>query len=113
MKEDQAKKDKDRETLSKIGIGGVTTLGKIPKIPKKTPSSSDLKDKEKEKQKSGSGSFADMLGGLDSKPKTVRTPLIKNKTAAMLEGMTKSPTSSSKSPKDSKDSKSSSRHSGG
>ena len=47
MKEDQAKKDKDRETLSKIGIGGVTTLGKIPKIPKKTPSSSDLKDKEK------------------------------------------------------------------
>ena len=50
-----------------------------------------------------------MLGGLDSKPKTVRTPLIKNKTAAMLEGMTKSPTSNSKSPKDSKDSKSSSR----
>ena len=112
MKEDQAKKEKDRETLSKIGIGGVTTLGKIPKIPKKTPSSSDIKDKEKEKQKSGSGlSFSDMLGGLDSKPKTVRTPLIKNKTAAMLEGMTKSPTSSSRSPKDSKDSKSSSRHS--
>ena len=110
MKEDQAKKEKDRETLSKIGIGGVTTLGKIPKIPKKTPSATDLKDKEK--QKSGSGlSFSDMLGGLDSKPKTVRTPNIKNKTAAMLEGMTKSsPTSSSKSPKDSKDSKSSSRH---
>ena len=112
MKEDQVKKEKDRETLSKIGIGGVTTLGKIPKIPKKAPSSSDIKDKEKDKQKSGSGlSFSDMLGGLDSKPKTVRTPLIKNKTAAMLEGMTKSPTSSSKSPKDSKDSKSSSRHS--
>merc|ERR1719220_1084698 len=110
MKEDQAKKEKDRETLSKIGIGGVTTLGKIPKIPKKTPSATDLKDKDK--QKSGSGlSFSDMLGGLDSKPKTVRTPNIKNKTAAMLEGMTKSsPTSSSKSPKDSKDSKSSSRH---
>lgn len=52
MKEDQAKKQKDRDTLSKIGIGGVTTLGKIPKIPKKTPSSSDLKDnKEKVRKK--------------------------------------------------------------
>lgn len=36
-----------------------------------------------------------MLGGLDSKPKTVKTPMVKNKTAALLEGMKKSSSTSS------------------
>ncbi len=111
MKEDQAKKEKDKETLSKIGVGA-SALGKMPKIPKKAPSSSDAKEKQGGK---GGVSFSDMLGGLDAKPKTVKTPMNKNKTASLLEGLTKtgsSPTSSSKSGKASSDSKSpsSSRH---
>merc|ERR1712038_674662 len=51
---------------------------------------------KKDKKSGGVLSFEAMLGGLDSKtkPKTVKTPMIKNKTAALLEGM-KSPSSSS------------------
>ena len=81
MKEEaQSKKDKVMKNPMP------SLLPKLPKIPKKSNS-----DKEKS---GGALSFEDMLGGLDSKskPKTVKTPMIKNKTAALLEGM-KSPTS--------------------
>ncbi|TRY70559.1 hypothetical protein TCAL_02340 [Tigriopus californicus] len=94
--EEQAKKDKD--TLNKVGFGGAPSMAKIPKIPKKT---------SEDKKKSGL-SFEDMLGGLDSKPKTVKTPLNKNKTAALLEGLTKASTSPSQTK--SKDSSNSSKH---
>ena len=86
--EAQAKKDKD--TLKKVSGGSSTSsLSKIPKIPKKAVKEDDKK----------ASSFSDMLGTLDSKPTTVRKPLLKNKTAAMLESMTK-PTSSHKSNKE-------------
>merc|ERR1711936_1259684 len=78
--EAQAKKDKD--TLNKVhgGSSSTSSLSKIPKIPKKV-----VKEEEKKK----GSSFSDMLGTLDSKPSTWRKPLLKNKTAAMLETMTK------------------------
>lgn len=94
--EEQAKKDK--ETLNKVGFGGAPSMAKIPKIPKKS---------SEDKKKSGL-SFEDMLGGLDSKPKTVKTPLNKNKTASLLEGLTKASTSPSQTK--AKDSSHSSKH---
>ncbi len=98
---EQEQQKKDRDTLSKIG-GPVSGLAKIPKIPKKK--------KEEGGVGVGAGkSFEDMLGGLDAKPKTVKTPMNKNKTASLLEGLTKtSPSSSSK--KDSKHSTSKREH---
>ena len=92
MKEEaQAKKEKEKTTTS--------SLGKIPKIPKK-PVTDDAKK--------GPKSFEEMLGGLDSKPKTVKTTsIVKNKTAALLEGM-KSNSSKSSSSSSSSSSKSSS-----
>lgn len=87
----QAKKDKD--TLNKVSGGSSTSsLSKIPKIPKKA-----VKEEEKKK----GSSFSDMLGILDSKPTTVRRPLLKNKTAAMLETMTKPSSPSQKASKES------------
>ena len=99
--EAQAKKEKEKTTTS--------SLGKIPKIPKKTPvtSSSSPSDADSKKVKS----FEEMLGGLDSKPKTVKTTsIVKNKTAALLEGMKShsSKSSSSSSLSSSSSSKSSS-----
>ncbi len=93
---EQEQKKKDKDTLSKIGVGGPTsTLSKIPKIPKKP-------------QEKGP-SFEDMLGGLDAKPKTVKTPMNKNKTASLLEGLTKtSPSTKSKERESSKHSSSNS-----
>ncbi len=87
--EEQSKKDKD--TLSKIGVGTTSTLSKIPRIPKKSNSSDEKKGL----------SFEDMLGGLDSKPKTVKTPMNRNKTASLLEGFTKSSSPSSNKAKES------------
>lgn len=88
--EEQAKKDK--ETLNKVT--GSLSLAKIPKIPKKSAD---------DKNKSNSGlSFDAALGVMDNKPKTVKTPMNKNKTASMLEGMKKSSSSSSKSKSDTK-----------
>jgi protein phosphatase 1 regulatory subunit 10 len=106
LKEESAQAKKDRETLSKSGIGhgikSTYSIPKMPKIPKKSSTASALSE-------SGQ-SFEDMLGGLDSKPKTVKTAMVKNKTAALLEGMTKSGSSSISSSKNSslKPSKSSS-----
>ena len=90
--EAQAKKDKD--TLSKVGgvSSSTSSLSKIPKIPKKAV---------KEDDKNKGSSFSDMLGNLDSKPTNYRKPLLKNKTAAMLETMTKPSNPSQKSNKDS------------
>merc|ERR1712038_1297300 len=89
---EEAQAKKDKETLTKVsGSSSTSSLSKIPKIPKKSVSEED--------KKKGS-SFSDMLGTLDSKPSTWRKPLLKNKTAAMLETMTKS---SSTTPKASKD----------
>jgi len=88
---EEAQAKKDKETLTKVsGSSSASSLSKIPKIPKKS-----IKEEDK---KTGS-SFSDMLGTLDSKPSTWRKPLLKNKTAAMLESMTKSSTA----PKSSKD----------
>jgi len=93
---DMARKMKEEAQAKKTSAGGITsTLGKIPRIPKKTPSTSSMSSPgpasnstaESDKR---SKSFEEMLGGLDSKPKTVKTPMIKNKTAALLEGMQKS-----------------------
>lgn len=94
MKEDLAKKDKKSTTVSSLPP-------KLPKIPKKQPSSST------EDKKSGL-SFEAMLGGLDNKPKTVKTPMIKNKTAALLEGMQQKNSSSNSKSSSSSSSKSSS-----
>merc|ERR1712020_284841 len=81
---EEAQAKKDKETLNKVSGGSSTSsLSKIPKIPKKV-----VKEEEKKK----GSSFSDMLGTLDSKPSTWRKPLLKNKTAAMLESMTKPPT---------------------
>jgi protein phosphatase 1 regulatory subunit 10 len=78
---EEAQAKKDKETLNKVNGGSSTSsLSKIPKIPKKV-----VKEEEKKK----GSSFSDMLGTLDSKPSTWRKPLLKNKTAAMLETMTK------------------------
>ena len=79
---EEAQAKKDKETLNKVSGGSSSTssLSKIPKIPKKV-----VKEEEKKK----GSSFSDMLGTLDSKPSTWRKPLLKNKTAAMLESMTK------------------------
>ena len=79
---EEAQAKKDKETLNKVNGGSSSTssLSKIPKIPKKV-----VKEEEKKK----GSSFSDMLGTLDSKPSTWRKPLLKNKTAAMLETMTK------------------------
>ena len=94
MKEEaQAKKEKD----AKKPMQKISSLPKLPKIPKKPV----------DQQNKNPLSFEAMLGGLDSKPKTVKTPMIKNKTAALLEGM-KSPSSSSKSSSSSRDSSKSS-----
>jgi len=91
--EAQAKKDKD--TLKKIGSTAHTsTFSRIPKIPKKPIPASP--DDGKSKDSKGL-SFEALLGGLDQKPKTVKTPMVKNKTAALLESFstkTKSPTES-------------------
>merc|ERR1712077_132587 len=78
---EEAQAKKDKETLNKVSGGSSSSsLSKIPKIPKKV-----VKEEEKKK----GSSFSDMLGTLDSKPSTWRKPLLKNKTAAMLETMTK------------------------
>ena len=103
------------EAQNKKSLGGITsTLGKIPRIPKvKNLSTSNLSsaapDNANDKK---TKSFEEMLGGLDNKPKTVKTPMIKNKTAALLEGMKKSSSTSSLSSKSSssKSSSSSSSH---
>ena len=103
------------EAQNKKSLGGITsTLGKIPRIPKvKNLSTSNLSsaapDNANDKK---TKSFEEMLGGLDNKPKTVKTPMIKNKTAALLEGMKKSSSTSSLSSKSSssKSSGSSSSH---
>merc|ERR1711963_407538 len=95
---DMARKMKE-EAQAKKEKTTTSSLGKIPKIPKKTPPADDSKK---------SKSFEEMLGGLDSKPKTVKTTsIVKNKTAALLEGM-KSSSSSSSSKSSSSSSKSSS-----
>jgi hypothetical protein len=79
---EQAKKDK--ETLKKIGSPASSSFSRIPKIPKKAAPDDGKLGKEGK-----SLSFEAMLGGLDAKPKTVKTPLIKNKTAALLESFSK------------------------
>ena len=97
----QAKKDKD--TLKKVGGGGSTphtsTFSRIPKIPKKLTTPEDSKTKDPKVM-----SFTDLLGNLDAKPKTVKTPMVKNKTAALLEGFSKnkSPSDTSSSSTESK-----------
>jgi hypothetical protein len=54
----------------------------------------------KEEDKKKGSSFSDMLGTLDSKPVTWRKTPLKNKTAAMLESMTKPSSPSQKASKD-------------
>ena len=90
---EEAQAKKDKETLTKVsgGSSSASSLSKIPKIPKKS-----VKEEDKKK----GSSFSDMLGTLDSKPTTWRKPLLKNKTAAMLESMTKSSSTSHKSSKE-------------
>ena len=90
---EEAQAKKDKETLNKVGgvSSSTSSLSKIPKIPKKA-----VKEEDKKK----GSSFSDMLGHLDVKPTTVRKPLLKNKTAAMLESMTKASNTSQKSNKD-------------
>lgn len=79
---EEAQAKKDKETLSKVtGISTSTGLSKIPKIPKKILTPNDEKNKPM--------SFEALLGGLDTKPKSVKTPMIKNKTAALLESFSK------------------------
>ena len=81
---------KDKETLNKIS--STSTFSRIPKIPKKvvTPTSADeSKAAAAAAAKDKALSFEAMLGGLDAKPKTVKTPMIKNKTAALLESFSK------------------------
>ena len=110
--EEQSKKDKD--TLKKVG--GSLSMSKMPKIPKKSSSTPSTL----EKNSSGGGmSFEAMLGGLDqAKPKTVKTPMAKNKTAALLEGLkstskaSSSPSSKHHSNKKEKDPKKDAHHSG-
>lgn len=99
--EAQAKKDKD--TLSKIGgtmgVGpppSSSVFSRIPKIPKKVVPPEDAAKSAK------TLSFEAMLGGLDAKPKTVKTPMVKNKTAALLESFTNKKSSSSSSSSSSK-----------
>ena len=84
-----------KKTLSKVTSSSSLSGSKIPKIPKK-------KDGAK------GDSFSDMMAVLDSKPKTVKTSLTKNKTAALLEGMTTNKGSSNSSVSSS--SSSSSKH---
>jgi len=109
MKDEEEKK-KHKETLKTVQSAGGASLAKIPRIPKKS------------KEEKGGASFEEMLGGLDAKPKTVKTPMNKNKTASLLEGLTKSSSSlssssstkekeSSKDSKHSSSSSTSSRHS--
>ena len=101
MKEEQAAK-------LQVKPGGITsTLGKIPRIPKKTPSTSSLSSPGPEGLNK-TKSFEEMLGVLDTKPSTVKTPMVKNKTAALLEGMQKSSSTSSLPSSKSSSSKSSS-----
>ena len=89
---------KMREEQQKKTLVSTGSLGKIPKIPKKpvdpeaAAAAAAKKDQESKKE-----SFASMLGTLDSKPKNVKTSTVKNKTAAMLEGMSKPPSKSSSS----------------
>jgi protein phosphatase 1 regulatory subunit 10 len=91
---EQSKKDKD--TLKKFGgsTPHTSSFSRIPKIPKKAVTPEDDKAK--------GNSFEAMLGNLDAKPKTVKTPMIKNKTAALLESFSKSKVTSENSSSSSK-----------
>lgn len=87
---EEAQAKKDKETLSKVtGSSSSTGLSKIPKIPKKVLPPTDDKQKPM--------SFEALLGGLDTKPKNVKTPMVKNKTAALLESFSKPSSGTSKS----------------
>lgn len=107
---DMARKLKEEaEKAKKSSAEKSSILSKIPKIPKKAPSLD--KDGGKKSAAAANKSFEEMLGGLDSKPKTVKTPLAKNKTAQLLEGMKVSSSSSaSKSSKSSSSSSSKKSH---
>jgi protein phosphatase 1 regulatory subunit 10 len=86
---EEAQAKKDKETLSKVTGGTSSTgLSKIPKIPKKVVPTTDDKPKPM--------SFEALLGGLDTKPKNVKTPMVKNKTAALLESFSKPSSGTSK-----------------
>ncbi|XP_040580129.1 uncharacterized protein [Lepeophtheirus salmonis] len=90
---EEAQAKKDKETLKVISG---EKMGRIPKIPKKQPVVEPPEKKEVSK-KAGTKSFSDLLVGLDSKPKTVKTPLNRNKTAALLEGLSNTKPSKSSS----------------
>jgi len=85
---EEAQAKKDKETLKKIGSQS-STFSRIPKIPKKAVTSTDDAKASSSSPKDKGMSFEAMLGGLDAKPKTVKTPMIKNKTAALLESFSK------------------------
>ncbi len=108
---EEAKKAADSKAAKKgpSVSSSLSSLSKIPKIPKKSPGSSSSSTTDK--SSSGSKTFEDMLGGLDAaKPKNVKTSMVKNKTAALLEGMTKPSSSSSRSSSKSSSSKDKDRH---
>ena len=102
---EEAQAMKDKETLKKIG-NNTSTFSRIPKIPKKAVTPTD-DSKASGSPKDKGLSFEALLGGLDAKPKTVKTPMIKNKTAALLESFSKTKSSPST---DSKHKSSSSSH---
>lgn len=100
---DMARKLKE-EAEAKREKSVTSSMGRIPKLKK-------VEDNSKKPTTNANKSFEDMLGGLDSKPKTsVKTPMTKNKTAALLEGM-KSNSSSKSSSSNSSSSSSSSKSS--
>ena len=110
---EMARKMKEEAQAKKSEKAASTTslMSRIPKIPKKTSTSSLSTSQKGDDKKSNGKTFEEMLGGLDSKPKTVKTPMVKNKTAALLEGMkNSSSSSSSKSSSSSSKSSSSSSH---
>ena len=98
MKEEAAAK-KEKEAKKSTTVSSLPP--KLPKIPKKP----------KDDSNKGALSFEDMLGGLDNKPKTVKTPMIKNKNAALLEEMQKKSSTSSSSSSSKSSSSSSSKSS--